>query len=228
MGTTRWTCRAEAHGRYHVAHAKDSPMIPMHRTSRICTECGTGLARFHDTCWLCELARRDRNHPQDHADARFQYDLSTVLLTTLLIAACLGIARIVPSLAIALAILSGPAYIRTALVLGTITPGRPRPALERVRVFLESLALIVGLLTSATLALTSAAALFLSLGVSLAVALGVITAGIGECLLSIAVTVLGFVTGTALMAALLKRVWVEVDHPPSASESTAEHEIRFV
>jgi hypothetical protein len=137
--------------------------------------------------------------------------VTTVLLTTSLIAICLGIARLSPSLAIGMAILCGPAYIRTALVLERAESPRHSSTLRRVGTFVESFAIIVGMIVCGILALLSAVALFLSLGVGLAVGLGVIAAGILECLAAVVASLLGLVCGLGVMTAMLRKLWPDLE-----------------
>lgn len=137
--------------------------------------------------------------------------MTTVLLSTSLIAICLGVARLSPSLAIGMAILCGPAYIRTALVLDRTESPRPSNTLRRIVTFAESFAIIVGLIVCGILAMISAVALFLSLGVGLAVGLGVIAAGILECIAAVIASMLGLVCGLGVMTAMLRRLWPDLE-----------------
>src|SRR5262245_31462336 len=71
-----------------------------------------------------------------------QFRLSSMLLTTALVASCLGIGRIEPWLGTLTAIISGFAYIRTVMIVWLRYPKHPVSAGEKILWFLHSMVVV--------------------------------------------------------------------------------------
>ena len=71
-----------------------------------------------------------------------QFRLSSLLLTTALVASCLGIGRIEPWLGTLTAIVSGIAYVRTVMIVWLRCPERPVAVSEKFLWFLHSMVVV--------------------------------------------------------------------------------------
>jgi hypothetical protein len=103
--------------------------------SRNCPHCGAAVSQRAVECWLCcqELADGEEVHPADSASLRPQIDLDrparrrrdpggqftlgSLMLVVALVAVGLGIGVAVPCLGVVFAVLSVPAWIRTAILM---------------------------------------------------------------------------------------------------------------
>lgn len=138
-----------------------------------CSECGTQLADSRKDCWLCQETRKARRrHPTTRLVSWCQFDLATAFLTMSLIGLCLGLARLEPTLGIALAVLSGPAYIRTCLLLASRTSPNPANVAQRVYLFIDSVFLVIAIMLYGSIALISTLAICFTFALGIAIAVG--------------------------------------------------------
>jgi hypothetical protein len=144
-----------------------------------CPDCGAAIVPGAKKCWLCALKAesavqpaRDATSttrdapiplnpyaspapPSDHLSRTFS--LSSMFLWTTLVAVVMGVATFAPGLAIALAILSLPAAVRTigAVYRRKQRLGQPIPTFEKIETFLGSLSIVLAIIIGAGIAFTA-------------------------------------------------------------------------
>ncbi len=147
-----------------------------------CPHCGAVIPRPMMHCWLCgtKLSRaalvKPGNRPIAHADGRYQFKLSTLMLGITLTAVCFGVMAIAPGLGFLLLIVLLPAFVRTAMyVRYREAGGLPLNPDERMIDFLTSVGVTLVAVFAASLA--ASLATFASLFAVCFVALGMEQAG---------------------------------------------------
>jgi hypothetical protein len=141
-------------------------------TPNLCPECGAALVGHARRCWLCgwneggQTAKGETRvrqpavnpyaSPAPPTDAHLNrtFSLSTMFLWTTLVAVVMGVATIAPGLAIALAVISFPAAMRT---IGTVARRKRRrgeslSVPEKIEAFLASCGVVLAILAGAGIA----------------------------------------------------------------------------
>lgn len=164
--------------------------------------CGTRIAAHHRDCWLCEEVRVARRGRALAVVESWQFDLATALLTITLIAVCLAVGRLEPLVGMGVTMLSGLAYIRTALAVHELRGDRRIGVGTRINWFLDSLVVIVAVLVFGLLSVISAVGLCLAMGWGIAIAMGLVQTEIPVwCLMTV-----GSLCGLSLFGAMLIRL----------------------
>ncbi len=137
----------------------------------------------------------------------YQFDLATLMLTTSLIAVCLGAGRFDSALGIALTVISGPAYLRTCLLVDAERQVRSVSVRSRVGLFIDSLFVIVAIGLFSAVAIVSTILFCLALGLGIAMAVGSIQSSLWQLLILVIAALAGTVGGGAVLIRLLRRLW---------------------
>jgi hypothetical protein len=144
-----------------------------------CPDCGAAIVPGAKKCWLCALKAESAVQPARDATSTTRdasiplnpyaspappignldrtFSLSSMFLWTTLVAVVMGVATFAPGLAIALAILSLPAAVRT---IGAVYRRKQRlggsiGALEKIETFIASLGIVLAIVLGAVIAFTA-------------------------------------------------------------------------
>ena len=134
-----------------------------------CPNCGATYEPPASVCWLCHQnlptdAPRGTGTLAPESSFSFTFSIASILLATSLFAVFFGVLAMAPGLAILLAVLSVPAFVRTGLVVHRRSQlGKPVSAARKFLWFLGSLTVTTTVVT---------VVLFASVGTFCAVCLG--------------------------------------------------------
>ena len=174
-----------------------------------CPDCGTRIAPHHRHCWLCEEVRAARQGRSLAVVEGWQFDLATVLLTVTLIAICLAVGRLEPLVGVVVTLLSGLAYIRTALAVYELRSYRRIGVGLRINWFLDSFVVIVAVLVFGLLSMISATGLCLTFGWGIAITMGLVRTEIPVWCLMTVLSLCGLALFGAMLIRLVRGLWPE-------------------
>jgi hypothetical protein len=123
-----------------------------------CPDCGASLPGEANYCWLCGKALQEGGAgaagsagPVERR-AAYQFSLSSLLLIITLVAVLLGVFRIAPGVALALAFLTAPALVKTCIAVARRKARGQRVApLAKLGIFAGSLGIVI-VVVAATIA----------------------------------------------------------------------------
>ena len=125
--------------------------------NRICQNCRAEIPFVSRICGKCssipDVPNPSKSGMKGGTLAGYTFRLSSLILTTTLIAVCLGVGTWSPGLAVVLALLSVPAYVRTVFVgLRLRREGRHLSIEHKILTYLASLSIAAGTVVAPMLA----------------------------------------------------------------------------
>jgi len=192
-----------------------------------CLDCGAVNSATTGRCWLCgnhidagtekdqqlepESTKGDdaaRSPPTDvpASGGRLTFHLDSLLLTMTLVAVCAGVTRLSPGLGIAFAVISAPAFLRTA-----VAARRKRREGSRWSPIDKAVAFVGSLLVVVTVAISAGVAFYLTCWVGFCGTLALSDVAPGKDMLQDASlgagVLLGVIVGILVGGFLLWRLW---------------------